>query len=198
MTTDDRRPDLYRAYRQAAEIVAGVERGQLGLSTPCPDYDVAALVDHLVGAGNRVLAIGRGQTPTGDEFPHVELNDAPDLLRRAGKDAEAAWSDDSRLAATVTMPWGETYTGAIVVDMYLTELTAHTWDVAVATGQVGRLDAGLATVALAAARTMLKPEYRNLAGDGSPFGSEVAAPADATDWERLAAFTGRRPRPASV
>ena len=44
---------------------------------------------------------------------------------------------------------------------------------------------------------MLKPEWRNLMTEGSPFGSEVEAPAGATDWERLAAFTGRQPRPTS-
>lgn len=95
------------------------------------------------------------------------------------------------------MPWGETCTGATLVDMYLAELATHTWDLAIATGQLGRLDADLATAALEAARAMLKAEYRDLMGEGSPFGSEVEAPADATAWERLAAFTGRQPRPVS-
>ena len=93
------------------------------------------------------------------------------------------------------MPWGETYTGATLVDMYLTELAAHSWDLATATGQRERLDPGLAPVALEAARAMLKPEYRDLMGPGSPFGAEVAPPHDADDWERLAAFPGRPPPP---
>ena len=28
------------------------------------------------------------------------------------------------------MPWGEEYTGAALVDMYLAELAAHAWDLA--------------------------------------------------------------------
>lgn len=127
----------------------------------------------------------------------MELADAPGQLRRAGLDAREAWSEDARLAATVTMPWGEVYAGATVVDMYLAELTAHTWDLAAATGQLGRLDPGLAAPALEAARAMLKPEYRNLVAPGSPFGDEVEAPPDATAWERLAAFMGRQPRPTA-
>jgi hypothetical protein len=95
------------------------------------------------------------------------------------------------------MPWGETYTGVTLVDMYLAELTAHSWDLASATGQVDRLDTGLATTALEGARAMLKPEYRNLMGEGNPYGSEVAAPANGTEWERLAAFMGRNPCPTS-
>ena len=196
MTTSDRRETLVLAYDHAAEVVAGVDMNQLHLATACPDYDVAALIDHLVGAGQRAVELGRGQTPSGDEFPHVELADAPDLLRQAAKDARAAWTDDTRLGATTTMPWGETYTGSTLVDMYLTELATHSWDLAAATGQLDRLDSDLAASALDAARSMLKPEYRNQLGEGSPFGAEVDAPADATPWERLAAFMGRQPRPS--
>ncbi|MHB1890413.1 MAG: TIGR03086 family metal-binding protein [Acidimicrobiales bacterium] len=198
MTTPDRRAVLVLAYDRAAEVVAGVDADQLHLVTACPDFDVAALIDHLVGAGHRAVELGRGQTPTGDEFPHVGLADAPDLLRQAGKDAQAAWADDTRLSKTTPMPWGETYTGSTLVDMYLTELATHTWDLAAATGQLDRLDNDLAASALDAARSMLKPEYRNQLGEGSPFGAEVDAPADATPWERLAAFMGRQSQPSAV
>jgi uncharacterized protein (TIGR03086 family) len=133
-------------------IVAGVSPDQLGNPTPCPDYDVATLIDHVIGASWLGVALGRGESPAGGEFPHIELADAPDQLRRAGQAAEAAWSDDARLAATVTMPWGETYTGATLVDLHVTELAAHTWDLAASTGQLDRLDPGLAPNALEAAR----------------------------------------------
>ena len=103
MTGTDRRADLARSFGHAATIVVGVRPDQLGDPTPCPDYDVATLIDHLVGAGWRTVALGRGESPAGAEFPHIELADAPDQLRRAGQAAEAAWSDDARLAATVTM-----------------------------------------------------------------------------------------------
>lgn len=194
MTSFDRRPALHGAYDHAAGIVAGVRADQLGLPTPCPDFDVAGLIDHIVGAGHRAVAIGRGETPTGEGFPSVELLHAPQELRRAGKDAGEAWADDARLSATTTMPWGETYAGTTLVDMYLVELAAHSWDLAAATGQLGDLDDDLASVSLEAARSMLRPEYRNLVEEGSPYGPEVDPPADATPWERFAAFMGRRPR----
>ncbi len=194
MSSTDRRPVLSRSYEQAAQVVAGVRPDQLAGATACAEYDVAALVDHIVGAGWRTVELARGGTPGGDEFPHIELGVAPGELLRAGKEAEAAWADDARLTATVTMPWGETYDGSTLVDMYTAELAAHSWDLAAATGQFDRLDPDLAGPALEAARAMLKPHYRDLAGPGSPFGAEVTAPDDATDWERLAAFMGRRPR----
>ncbi|NNN09320.1 MAG: TIGR03086 family protein [Acidimicrobiaceae bacterium] len=197
VTNPDHREAMFHAYDHAADVVAGVNPDQLESPTTCPDYDVAALVDHLVGAGHRAVALGRGESPGGDEFPHVELSDAPEQLRRAGQEARAAWSDDARLVATVTMPWGETYSGSTLVDMYLVELATHAWDLAAATDQLDQLDSDLATNALVGAHSMLKPEYRNAMGDGSPFGSEVQAPTDSSPWERLAAFMGRQPRPAS-
>lgn len=194
MAKVDRRQDFGKSYAHAADIVSGIKQGQLKDATPCPEYDVARMVDHIVGAGRRAAEMGRGISPSAEEFPHVELGEAPDLLRLAGKDAEEAWSDGGRLEATVTMPWGETYDGYTLVDMYLAELAAHTWDLASATGQLGVLAPDLAPSALAGARAMLKPEYRNLAGEGNPFGDEVQPPADASDWDRFAAFMGRDPR----
>ncbi|MHB8289933.1 MAG: TIGR03086 family metal-binding protein [Acidimicrobiales bacterium] len=189
--TADRRGALVAAYAHAAEVCAEVRSDQLAGPTPCPDYDVGTLVSHLVGAGWRAVALGRGEMPTGEQFPHIELADAPRQLREAGVEAAGAWSDD-RLRAMTTMPWGETYTGATLVDMYLSELMAHAWDLAVATGQKPGCDDDLASAALAAARAMLRPEYRDMMGVGNPFGAEQHAGDDATTLERFAAFMGRR------
>jgi uncharacterized protein (TIGR03086 family) len=190
----DRRNQLVASFDHAAGMVAGVRRDQLGAPTPCPDFTVADLVDHLVGAGWQAVTLGRDESPAGAEFPHVDLADAPDQLRRAGMEAQAAWTDDARLAARVTLPWGETHPGVTVVNMYLAEVAGHTWDLAAATGQLERLEPRLGTTALEAARAMLRPEYRNVIGNGNPFGSEIEAPPDATEWERFAAFLGRQPR----
>ena len=92
------------------------------------------------------------------------------------------------------MPWGEEYTGANLVDMYLAELATHAWDLARATRQLDRLDPSLALPALEGARAWIKPQYRDLVEPGAPFGAEVPLPAGADNWERLAAFMGRDPR----
>jgi uncharacterized protein (TIGR03086 family) len=195
MADPDRRSTLFASYENAAVIVSAVTREQLAHPTPCPKYDVAALIDHLVEAGNRAAALGRGQTPPpGDESPHVELSDAPAQLRRAAREAAVAWDGDSALSSTFTMPWGEEYTGATLVDMYLTELATHAWDLAKATRQLDKLDRSLALPALDGARAMVKPQYRDLVEPGAPFGVEVPLPPGAENWERLAAFMGRDPR----
>jgi uncharacterized protein (TIGR03086 family) len=195
MADPDRRSTFFASYENAAVIVSAVTHEQLAHPTPCPKYDVAALIDHLVEAANRAAALGRGQTPPpGDESPHVELSDAPVQLRRAAQEAAAAWEGDSALSSTFTMPWGEEYTGAALVDMYLAELATHAWDLARATGQLDRLDRSLALPALDGARAMIKPQYRDMVEPGTPFGVKVSLPPSADNWERLAAFMGRDPR----
>jgi uncharacterized protein (TIGR03086 family) len=195
MIDHDRRSILVDSYENAAVIVSGIDAGALGHPTPCRKYDVAGLVDHIVEAGHRAAALGRGQTPPPeDDSPHVELSDAPGQLRRAGKEAAQAWGDDSSLSSRFIMPWGEEYTGATLVDMYLAELAGHAWDLARATGQIDQLDPSLGAAALEGARVMIKPAYRDAVGPGTPFGAEVPPPPGADDWERLAAFMGRDPR----
>src|SRR5580658_4785853 len=191
----DRRSTLVDAYENAAVIVSGIGADELGHPTPCPGYDVAGLIDHLVEAGRRAAALGRGQAPPpGDESPQVELSDAPGQLRSAAEQATQAWGDSSSLSLRYTMPWGEECTGATLVDMYLADLAAHAWDLARATGQIDKLDPSLALPALQGARTVIKPQYRNMVEPGTPFGAEVYLAPGADDWERLAAFMGRDPR----
>jgi uncharacterized protein (TIGR03086 family) len=195
MANQDRRSMLLESYENAAVIVSGIDTADLGQPTPCGKYDVAGLVDHLIEAGHRAAALGLGQAPPpGDHSPHVELTDAPDELRQAAGDAAQAWDDESKLSSKFTMPWGEEYLGATLVDMYLAELAAHAWDLARATGQIDQLDPSVAVAALEGARAMIKTEYRDMLEPGSPFGPEVLPPPDADDWERLAAFMGRDPR----
>jgi uncharacterized protein (TIGR03086 family) len=191
----DRRSELLDSYENAAVIVSGIDAADLGQPTPCRAYDVAGLIDHIVEAAHRAAALGRGQAPPpGDDSPHVALSEAPGQLRQAATDAALAWDDDSRLSSTFTMPWGEEYAGATLVDMYLAELAAHAWDLARATGQLDQLEPSLAVLALEGARAMIKPAYRDLVEPGSPYGAEVPPPPGANDWERLAAFMGRDPR----
>lgn len=89
------------------------------------------------------------------------------------------------------MPWGETHTGSMLIDMYLSELMAHAWDLAKATGHTPSCDQALASAALDAAHTMLRPEYRDMMGVGNPFGAERPTADGATTLERFAAFMGR-------
>src|SRR2546430_16941252 len=64
MTSDrDTLALLEQALDQTAAIIAAIPAGQSGLPTPCPDWDVRALVRHLIGQDMRnFLVSARGET----------------------------------------------------------------------------------------------------------------------------------------
>jgi uncharacterized protein (TIGR03086 family) len=188
----DLRPQLASAYEQALTVASAVRPEELGQPTPCPAMDVGTLLDHTVFAARRAAALGRGEVPSTADAPHLELGEVPEALKEAASDAREAWADDAALSRAITMPWGESYPGGALVGIYLVELSTHSWDLAFSTGNLGLLDEQLGASTLTCAQTSIRPEYRT--DDGNPFGPELAAPDDATVWERLAAFMGRRPR----
>jgi uncharacterized protein (TIGR03086 family) len=192
--TPDYRLPLFLSYDQAVALADSVNAGQLQDPTPCSAMDVSVLLDHFVFAARRAASLGRGETQSTDDanIPHVELDDVPSAIRVAASESKQAWSDDASMTRTITMPWGETYSGAALAGMYLVEIATHGWDLASATGTTHLLDEELGADTLACAQSTIRADYRNV--EGNPFGPEVEPPAEATSWERLAAFMGRTPR----
>jgi uncharacterized protein (TIGR03086 family) len=191
--TPDYRLQLFLANDEAVALADAVNVSQLHDPTPCSAMDVSALLDHLVFVARRVAGLGRGEAPEdGDVIPHVDFEDVVTALRVAASESKEAWSDDASLTREIPMPWGDTHSGADLVRMYFVEIATHDWDLASATGSTNLLDEQLGADALACAPLTIRADYRN--AEGRPFGLEVEPPAEATSWERLAAFMGRTPR----
>ncbi len=187
----DPRPVHRQAMTQTESVVAAVEPGQLGQPTPCAEYDVRALLSHIVGGLNRVAIAGEG----GDALARpARADDVPDdgwlaAYRAASARAAAAWANDARLDAVVELPWGK-IPGRFAIAGYIQEILTHGWDLAKATGQPTELDPGLAAWALAGAKRILPPDGR---GADVPFGPVVAVSPDAGPYAQLAAWLGRQP-----
>ena len=49
-----------RAMAQTEAVVAAVQPAQLAQPTPCTEYDVRALLSHIVGGLNRIAIVGEG------------------------------------------------------------------------------------------------------------------------------------------
>ncbi len=166
MTVTDPREIHQRAMAQTESIVAAVEPGQLTMSTPCPEYDVGALLSHIVGGLNRVALMGEG----GDALAVPALADGvPDdgwlaAYRTARLRVIAAWADDAKLDAVIEVPWGKV-PGRIALSGYMQEIIAHGWDLAKATGQPTELEPELAIWVLAIAQRILPAEPRGSPGD---------------------------------
>ena len=180
-----------RAMAQTEAIVVAVEPGQLGLPTPCAEYDVRALLSHMVGGLNRFAIVGEG----GDALARpARADDVPDdgwlaAYQAASQRARQAWADDAKLDALVEVPWGK-IPGRFAIAGYVQEILTHGWDLAQATGQPTERDPELALFALTGAKRILPPETR---GDDIPFGPVIPVPPDAAPYAQLAAWLGRQP-----
>jgi uncharacterized protein (TIGR03086 family) len=180
---------LERALDQTARLIAAIEPGQAGLSTPCAGWDVRALVSHLTGQDLRNFLISAHGESADRRAPAEEIGD--DWAAAFGDRAtllRAAWRA-ADLDRPVAGPGGEAPLRARA-DQQIAELAMHDWDLARATGQPAELDPALAEHALRWSRGMLRPEFR---GPGKAFGVEVPVPDDAPAYERLAGWFGRDP-----
>jgi uncharacterized protein (TIGR03086 family) len=171
---------LERVLDQTASIVAAVGSEQRALPTPCPGWDVQALVHHLVGQDLRnFTAAARGEK--------VDWQ-AP------GDDIGEDWSGEFRGGAQgLISEWRAAEIGPPLsnsLDQQIAEFAMHSWDVARATGQQRELDPAVATHSLNWSKQMLRPEYR---GPNMPFGVEVPIPEDAPIYDQLAGWFGRDP-----
>lgn len=186
--------DLGPAAATMRSLVLATTDDQLTLPTPCPDYTVGDLVEHVGGLAVAFTGAARKQPVAGSADGGA--GDASRLEEgwrdHIGRDLEVlaeAWRDPAAYDG-MTAAGGVDLPGEVAALVALNELVVHGWDVAVATGQ--RYDPAARSVA-ACLEFVAGFEVPPEAGDG-PFGPPVAPPADATDLERLIALTGREPR----
>jgi uncharacterized protein (TIGR03086 family) len=160
------------AHRRAQEVFGAVllkvSHDQWRGATPCPEWDVAALVRHVVGGNQRVQELA-GEQPVALPDEAVTAH----LVSAAA--AQQVFEAPDGLTRPFQLP-------------FATLPGSHAWDLAVATGQPTDLDEELATYLLDVARRLLVPELR---GDGRPFGDEQPCPKGSRPADQLAAFLGR-------
>jgi uncharacterized protein (TIGR03086 family) len=182
--------DLGPATRVTADVVADVTDDQLDAPTPCPDYRVADLVDHLRGLAVAFADSARKQHGGGG--PDVDGSRlGPDWRTEtvaALHDLAEAWRHPGALEGmTVAGPLEMPADVAALVA--LNEVVVHGWDLARATGQPYEPDAA----AVAAARGFVATFDAPADDDGGLFGPPVDVPEDAPELHRLLGATGRRP-----
>jgi uncharacterized protein (TIGR03086 family) len=142
----DPRPLHRRAIAQTETTVAAVTPDQLSLPTPCPEYDVCALLSHITGGLTRAALVGEGdpgalgRPATAEGVPD---DGWPAAYRAGAARATAAWADDAKLDTLFEVPWGKV-PGRFVIAGYIQEILTHGWDLAKATGQPTEGDPELA------------------------------------------------------
>lgn len=181
---------LQDALRQTGGILAAIRPDQLALPTPCPEWDVRALLRHVVAQDMRnFLASARGETADWQAPPGELPADWAAAFREQAEVLLDTWrsADLDRLVAA---SGGREVPLRSRADQQIAELAMHGWDLARATGQPVELDPQVAEYALAWSRGMLRPDFR---GPGMAFGAEVPVTPDAPVQDRMAGWFGRDP-----
>lgn len=172
-------------------LVSNVRPDQLDGSTPCPDYDVRTLLDHVVGWVRTFAAGANGRSASEDPTSYTTEDHAGEF-KAAADDLVAGWRSGG-VDRTVSFA-GNEMPGPVVLGMTLMEYVTHGCDLAIATGQAVPFSDEELSATLAHAQ-------RNLADDamrGTYFGPRVPVADDAPVLDRFLGFMGRQPQGASA
>ena len=179
---------LERVLDKTGAIVEGVTPDQYDGATPCPDYDVKALVNHITGWVQSFAAGANGGTYEGDPSAYVAGDDPGAEFRAAAAKVVEGWRAHG-VDRQVGLMGGE-MPGQMVLNMTIMEYLTHGWDLASATRQQIPYKEDEAEQALALAQGTLPPQYR---GEGQAFGNIVEVPDTAPAIDRFIGFLGRDP-----
>jgi uncharacterized protein (TIGR03086 family) len=176
---------LARALDDTGALVSGVRDDQWDDPTPCSEWDVRGVVQHLV-VGHQVFA----RALRGEAVPTVPPEPASPPLAEAyassAADMLAAFRAPDALDGEVTVPFG-TVPGAVALHLRLVDALVHGWDVAVATGQRPGHDEQLAEQELGFTAQFLT----RIPAGRTPFAPSVHVTDDVPALDRLAALLGR-------
>jgi uncharacterized protein (TIGR03086 family) len=187
--------DIEPATRRLADLVGNVPDELLAAPTPCPDYTLGDLLDHIGGlavafreAATKRAAADGPQGPSGDASRLG--GDWRDRIPARLAELAEAWRDPGAWTG-MTRAGGLDLPGEVAGLVALDEVVIHGWDVARASGQPYEVE----RPALEAVHGFVS----QFAGPGQEearrglFGPEVAVPADAPLLDRILGLAGRHP-----
>jgi uncharacterized protein (TIGR03086 family) len=160
-------------------------------ATPCSEWDVRALVNHVVNELLWAPPLVEGQTieQVGDRFDGDVLGSDPAAATDAAVDgARAAFAEDGALERTVHLSFGD-YAGDHYCWQLISDVLVHTWDLARGIGGDDRMDQALAEKVY----DFLGPLLAQMSGTPY-FAAPVKVGDDASPQEVLLAASGRQPQ----
>ena len=155
--------------------------------TPCSEWDVRALVNHVVGGNRRYTMLLRGASVASVDrtrtVDHLGADPRAAFTTTAGELA-AVFREDGALDRIAHHPIGDR-TGADLLAMRVLDVTVHAWDLARALGADEALDPDAVEFALAHA------EVIEAGRDHGSFATPNGRPTGSSPQARLLHLAGR-------
>jgi uncharacterized protein (TIGR03086 family) len=174
--------DLLDLYQQASEWTATKVAGavpKLDAPTSCDEWDVRALMNHMLQTQHYFVGAARGEDVT------PPMGTPPDLV------SDEPLADFERARAETLKTFGEPgviETTGPALGIAFSDQLLHGWDLATSTAQDTTMPAGLPEAAYAMIHGRFTEEQRK-----GVFKPEIAVPPDASAQDKLLAYTGRDP-----
>jgi uncharacterized protein (TIGR03086 family) len=181
---------LERTTTAASRVVANVKPDQLGDATPCTEWTVRDLLNHMIGCAEMFGGAAAGEQSSINPFgmpDDVVGVDPSATYDDAAARMVASWRKHG-LDGTVPLLRGDS-PAQVACTIAMCDQLAHAWDLAQATGQDYDADAEAVDAAWDFTKENMGPEGR---GEGKPFGQVVEISGSEPKVEQLMAFMGRR------
>lgn len=177
-----------RSVGRFADRVDRIGDGQWSASTPCTDWDVRALVNHVAYEQMWAPHLVDGETieQVGDRYDGDVLGADPKATFRTAAERSIAAFAGADLDAPVHLSFGDTPCREYLLQM-LTDSEVHGWDLAVGTGQEATIDPEVAALLVPSV-----VEQEALISASGLFAAPVPVAHDADPATRLLALLGRR------
>jgi uncharacterized protein (TIGR03086 family) len=187
--------DLGPASRHVADLVSSVSDDQLDAPTPCSEYSLGDLVDHVGGLS--LAFTGAATKETGAATAQGGSGDASrlgaDWRARVPRDLAglaAAWRDPTAWTG-MTRAGGVELPGEVAGIVALDELILHGWDIARASGQAYEPDPAALEAVHGFLAQLATPEQA--ATRDAIFGPVVPIPDGAPLLDQVLGLAGRDP-----
>ena len=171
-------------------VASGVRVDQLAGPTPCAEFNVKELSNHIAGFWGMTALVASKQSLQGFDHEADVVGDSPASVIPGLVDGGAAAWQEAGSTEGKTLFGSSEMDAAMVAKITLFEEVVHGWDLAVATGQILDVPSEVADAVLEVARMLCQDSQR---GEGKSFGSEVTVSESASALEKALALTGRDP-----
>ncbi|MEM9560982.1 MAG: TIGR03086 family metal-binding protein [Actinomycetota bacterium] len=169
----------------AARLISEIGADQWHDTTPCTEWNVRDLVNHMVGT-TRFFAASAGRVAPPGPADGDQLGDDPVATFRAvAETTMAAWNAPGAVEGSVEVPAEMPAVAALGIN--LLDTGTHCWDLAMAIGADHGLTVEQAELIDACSRQTVSDEVRSYAGFG-----EDLDDGSADGFTATLAFLGRR------
>jgi uncharacterized protein (TIGR03086 family) len=182
---------INRVLDRTEEVVNNVEPSQLGNPTPCTEWTVRDVINHVTGGGTMFAECVEGGSVPDDRLGQLMGgdnlgDDYKGAFMAMSKRVRTSFGVPGALDKIVKLPFGEMPAG-IALNIAIMDVMTHAVDIAKATGQT-ITDDEILTVALEVGHQLITEDFRA----PGVFDAEQPAPPDASAADKLLAFAGRK------